>query len=80
MDKTEFARRLKEVQFVKHVSVDGARGYSVTFTRSNGRPFTLTAFGAPDQKGKTALQKAREMLLRDLAREWGYTGELASFR
>ncbi len=79
MTKEEFAKKLKTLQFRKVTSVDGAKGYTTTIIR-DGKDFAITCFAGPDMKAKRALDYAWDMMLRHLAREYGYAGDLTAFR
>lgn len=79
MTKEEFAKKLKTLQFRKVTSVNGAKGYMTTIIR-DGKDFNITCFAGPDMKAKKALDCAWDMMLRRLAQEYGYAGDLAAFR
>ena len=79
MTKEEFAKKLKTLQFRKVTSVNGAKGYMTTIIH-NGKDFNITCYAGPDMKAKRALDYAWNMMLRRLAQEYGYTGDLTAFR
>ena len=79
MTKEEFATKLKTLQFRKVTSANGAKGYRTTIVH-NGKDFDITCFAGPDMKAKRGLDCAWDMILRRLAQEYGYAGDLTAFR
>lgn len=78
MTEAEFRAKLKDTQFRKATSANGARGYSVTVQR-DGKDYGLTVFAGPDQATKLAYKLAYNKLVAALAKEWGYKGSLEKF-
>lgn len=79
MTKEEFAKKLKTLQIKKVVSVNGARGYTVDVPLPSGKTYALTCYGSPDKKAKQALEGAWKMMLKELAKAFGYEGDLTAF-
>ena len=79
MTKEEFAAKLKKQNFRKVTSANGAKGYTTDMPTATGS-YGLTCYAAPDMTGKKALDFAWAQMLRRLAKEWGYNGDLTAFR
>lgn len=80
MDKIEFAKQLKTIEWKKIRSANGARGYSITIKRPGRSDYGFSVVGSPDDRAQVALKWAKSHIIDRLAQEWGYTGETASFK
>lgn len=80
MTKELFAQKLKTLEFKKVTSANGAKGYLVSVPRADGTEYSFSCYAAPDMKAKKAIDYAWEMILRRVAREWGYEGDITAFK